>query len=110
MTDGDISKACAGDGGSDGLDVVDDVVGVLANTGLGGDTSGRVTVEILATDGDTDNQLGEIGTVLRDGGLQGSDLVVESVTRGPETEEKSCVGSNGGGNSGNGGVGSTTLL
>lgn len=110
MTDGGISKPCAGDGRSDGLDVVDDVVGVLANTGLGGDTSGRVTVEILTTDGDTNNQAGEVRTVGRDGGLQGGDFVVESVTRGPETEEKSGVCCNGGGNSGNGGVGSSTLL
>lgn len=110
MTDRDTLKLCAGDGGTDGLDVVDDIVGVLANTGLGSDTSGRVTVEILATDRNTNNQAGKVVTVGRDGGLQSSDFVVEGVARGPETEEKSSVLCNGGGNGGDGGVGSSTLL
>lgn len=40
VTDGDMGEACAGDGGSHGLDVIDNVVRVLANTRLGSDTSG----------------------------------------------------------------------
>lgn len=110
VADGDILQAGSSDGGADSLDVLENGVRALANSGLGGDSSGRVTVQILTADRDTDNQLGEVVSVRGDGGLEGSNFVVKGITRGPETEEQSGLLLDSGGNGRDRGVGSTTLL
>jgi hypothetical protein len=110
VADGSIFQASSRDGGADGFDVLENGVRALANSSLGGNASGRVTVQILTTDRDTDNQFGEFVSVGGDGRLQGSNLVVKGIARGPETEEKSSLFLDSGVNGSDRGVGSTTLL
>jgi hypothetical protein len=110
VADGGILQASSRDGGADGLDVFENGVRALANASLGGNASGRVTVQILTADRDTDNQFGELVSVGGNGRLQGSNLVVKGITRGPETEKKSSLFLDSGVNGSDGSVGSTTLL
>lgn len=109
MPDGGVAEAGAGDGLTDALDVSNELLGLGTNSGIGLDTDLRVAVEVLAADGDTDDELGEGVTVLVDGGLQSSDLVVHVSTRCPETEKEGCLFGNGGGDGLDGGVAFTLL-
>lgn len=109
MTDGGAAQGGARDSALDGLDTLDQVLGAHADASIGLNTGDGVTVQILRTDGDTDNQLGEGGTVGADGRSQGSDLVVDVTTGGPETEQQGSLLLNGGLNSLNGSVGGATL-
>lgn len=109
VTDGGAAQGSAGDGRLDLLDVVDQGVGVDTDTGLVLGTSDGVTVEILAADGDTDDQLGEGLAVGVDGGLEGGDLVVDVAAGGPETEQERGLRGNSSGNSLDGVVGGTAL-
>ena len=109
VTDGGAAQLGAGDGRLDVLDAGDQVVRVHADASIGLSTSDRVTVEILATNGDTSDQLGEGLAVGADGGLEGSNLVVDVTAGGPETQQQSNLLLNGGLDSLDGGVGGTTL-
>lgn len=109
VTDGSAAQGGAGDGRLDLLDVGDQQVGVDTNTGVVLGASDRVTVEILATDGDTDDQLGEGLAVGADGGLESGNLVVDVAAGGPETEQEGSVLGDGSGNGLDGVVGGTTL-
>ena len=59
------------------LDVVDELLGLSTGAGLVLDTGWCHTVEVLATDGDTLDKVGESSAVLGNGGLESSDFVVE---------------------------------
>jgi hypothetical protein len=97
----DVADGDLGDGGAlEGLaEVVDEVnkgVGLNTNTTLVLDTGNRVTVEILATDGNTDDEVGQVSAVLLDGLLEGVDLLVDVVSaRGPDTKEDLGLGVDG---------------
>lgn len=60
-------------------DVVDNVIGVGSSSGLGLDASGRDTIEVLAADGDTDQERSQLRAKLLDGGLEGLDLIVKVI-------------------------------
>jgi hypothetical protein len=109
VTDGGTAQGGAGDGGADLVDVVNELGGLNTDTSVGLDTGLRVTVKILAADGDTDDELGEVLTVGVNGGLESGDLVGHATTGGPETEEKGNLFLDGGGDSLNGAVGGATL-
>ena len=110
MTNGDAAQGSARDDRSDLLDIRDKGVGANAKAGIDFLTLRRGPIEIFTTNGNTHNQFGEGVTVLGDGCLEGSQLVVHTTTRGPKTQQQGGVFSNGSGNGGNGRVGSTTLL
>jgi hypothetical protein len=103
------AQAGAGDGRANLLDVGNELLGLDTGAGVGLGAGDRVAVHILATDGDTDDQLGEVITVLADGGLESGDLVGHVTSGGPETEKQLGLLLNGGGDSLNGGVGGTAL-
>jgi hypothetical protein len=109
VTEGNVAQAGAGDSGANLLDVRDELLGLDTGAGVGLGASDRVTVHILRTDGDTDDQLGEVFTVLADGGLESGDLVLHVASGDPETEKQLGLLRNGGGDSLNGGVGGTAL-
>lgn len=109
VTDGSITQAGARDNGANLLDIGDKLLGLYTGTGIGLGTSDGVTVHVLTTDGDTNNELSEILTILADGGLKSSNLIVHVTTRGPETQQQLGLLLNGGRDSLNGGVGGTTL-
>lgn len=56
-------------------DVVDDVCRVGTNTRIVFDASGRLSIEIFATYGKADDEIGKRGAVCLDSGCQGRDLV-----------------------------------
>jgi hypothetical protein len=94
VTNADVLQSCTADSIAGLLNVLDQLgrssAGVLAgNTPLG------VAVEVLTADGDTDDEIGELVTVLLDGGLESADLVVEAgvTSRCPHAEKESglCV-------------------
>ena len=109
MTDGRVAEGGAGDGRADPLDVGDELVRVDADAGVGLDTVDGVAVEVLAADGDADDELGEGVAVLVDGLLEGGDLVVHAAAGGPETEQEGGLLGDGGGDGGDGVVGGTPL-
>lgn len=109
VTDGGIAQAGTGDGGADLVDVVDQLGGLETGTGGGASADGGVTVEILGTDGDTDDQVGEVVTVGVDGGLESGKLVGHGAAGGPETEEKSGLLLDSSGDGLDGAVGGATL-
>lgn len=84
VTDGGSGQRRAGDGRADLLDAVYQVGGRRAHLARG------VSVEILATHRNTDDEAGEFGTVFVDGGFEGRDLIGKGLraTRDPETEEQ----------------------
>jgi hypothetical protein len=86
------SRAC--DRGTDLLDVPDDDGRSDADSRQILRTNNRVAIQVLAPDGNTGNQAGELSSVLGDGGREGGEFVGEIgvAGRGPETEEQSCVG------------------
>jgi hypothetical protein len=94
------------------LNVVDEDLG--AGTGVLTSllANGRVTVQILRTDGDAGNQAIELVAVLVDGLLESSELVVEVCLTGgsPKTEEDAGLGLDSGRNGGNGLIVGVTLL
>lgn len=80
------------------LDVADELVRGRAQAALVLDASWRDTVEILAANRDTDDEVGEVAAVLLDGGLKGVELVCHDLLTGaaPESEEEGCLGVDGG--------------
>lgn len=109
VTDGSTAQRGAGDGGTDLVDVVNELGGLETGASGGSSANGGVAVEILTADGDTDDQLGELITVGADGGLQSGDLVGHGATGGPETEEELGLLLDGSGNGLDGAVGGATL-
>lgn len=97
----DVTEGNLGDGGvleglAEVIDEVDEGIRLNTNTTLVLDTSDGVTVEILATDGDTDDKIGQVSAVLLDGLLEGVDLLVDRVSAGgPDTEEDLGLGVDG---------------
>jgi hypothetical protein len=97
----DVTERNLGDGGvleglAEVVNEVDEGVRLNTNTTLVLDTSNGVTVEILATDGDTNDEIGQLRAVLLDGLLEGADLLVDRVgTGGPDTEEDLGLGVDG---------------
>ena len=111
MADGGLAQAGALDGGTDVLDVLYQNVGVDTRASLGGaGASHRVTVQVLATNRDTDHQLGKLVAVLLDGGLQSGDFVVHATAGGPETQQQRGLLVDSGLDGLGGGVGSASLL
>ena len=98
VADGDFAQGSAGNGRSDLLDVADEFVRRGAGARLGCDSRRGDAVEILAADGDTDDEIGEVCPPLLDGRLESGefslDLAVAS--RGPDSEEKSGILRDGG--------------
>jgi len=99
VTDGGTAQTGAGDGGADLLDVVDEHVGLKTRASIGLGPGDRVTVHVLAANGDTDNILAEVVAVGADGSFESSKLVGHVAAGSPETQQKGGVLSNGGGNS-----------
>lgn len=97
----DVAERNLGDGGvleglAEVVNEVDEGVGLNTDTTLVLDTSNGVTVEILATNGDTNDEVGQLRAVLLDGLLEGADLLVDGVgTGGPDTEEDLGLGVDG---------------
>lgn len=97
----DVAEGNLGDGGAlegraEVVDEVNESIGLDTDTTLVLDTGNGVTVEILTTDGNTNDEVGQLGTVLLDGLLEGADLIVDVVgTRGPDTEEDLGLGVDG---------------
>lgn len=112
VTDGSVAQRGAFDGITDQANVSDDVRGLRTVARLGSDTHGRAAVEILTANRDTDDELCEVGSVLLDGGLEGSDFGLEGTLTagGPETEQQRGVFRNGGGNGRCGLVGGASTL
>lgn len=90
-------KTGSGNGTADLLDVLDEFTGLSTRTGLVFNASGCDTVEILAADRNTNNQVSEGRSVLLDGSLQGNDLIVHIclTSRCPKSKEKGGLGVNG---------------
>lgn len=90
-------EAGALDGIADLVDVVDNGVGISTDVRSRSDALGAVAVEVLASDGDSINDAGEIGAVLLDGACKGSQLALECrlTTRSPETEQQRSLGVDG---------------
>ena len=110
MADGGTAQLGASNGGTDLVDVRDDLIRVGAEASLGLDPVDRVPVQILTADGNTDNQLGQIISVIGNGGLEGGDFVGEVSTGSPQAEQKGDFLGDGGRDSRNGGVGGASLL
>src|SRR5690242_8183035 len=74
------------------LDVVDKKTGLSA--GVAPSAIGRNAVEVLRTNGDTNDQVSESSTVLVNGRLQRSDLVVERLLSSgcPQSKEEGGLG------------------
>jgi hypothetical protein len=85
-------------------DVIDENIRSSTNTRLVLDTSGGDAVEILGSDGQTDDEIGELGAVLLDGGFDGGDLVGHGLLAGggPDSEQELGVGRDGGRDGGDG--------
>lgn len=109
VTDQGAAEGGAGDGRANLLDVVDEDSRLFTDTGVVLGASDRVAVEILATHGDTSHLLAEGAAVLVDGVLQGSNLVVHVAAGSPETQQKTGVFGDGGGNGLDGAVGGASL-
>lgn len=88
VTDRGTAEGGTRDRRADLIDVVDHVLGADTGTGAGLGALHRVTVKVLAADGDTDNQLAEGLAVGVDRRLESIDLVVDVSTRGPQAEQK----------------------
>jgi hypothetical protein len=112
VADGDLAQGGGGKSLSDLLDVADEVVWVCAGARLGVDARRGDAVEILATNGDTDDQVGELRSPLLDGRLESSELSLNlAVTSGgPDTEEEGGILRNGSWDGGDGFVGRATTL
>ena len=79
VTDGGTAQASVLDGITNTADVANKSVGVGAGVLIVLEASGRVAVEILATDRDTNDKIVELVTVLLDGLLESIDLVAEGL-------------------------------
>ena len=69
------TQGCTRQGVLDLCDVVDDFCRVSTHTGIVFDARGRLPIEVFATDGEADDEIGERGAVCLDSGCQGRDLV-----------------------------------
>lgn len=79
------------------LDELGQDIDVGTDAGLVGDTVDRHTVQVLASDGDTDNKVGELLAVLLDGLGEGGELAVDALGAGcPHAEEDLGLGLDGG--------------
>lgn len=88
VADGNLGQRGILEGGLEVVDEADEGLGVGTDTRLVLDTGDGVAVQVLGTDGGTDDEVGELGAVLGDGGLQGVDLLVNVVgAGGPDTEK-----------------------
>ena len=94
VTDGLALKSSAADSITGLLDVFDELLGLSTGAGLVLNTSGGDTVEVLAADGDTLNEVSEGSAVPSNGSLESSDLVVEVglTGGGPHAEEETGLG------------------
>ena len=94
VTNGRIRQRSAGDCLAHLLDVVDQHIGVDARVAVVLLPRHRVTVEILTTDGQTDDQICEVASILVDRALECRELVLEFllVLRCPDTKKHSSLG------------------
>lgn len=83
----------AADGVADLVDALDQVLGG------GADLTGALAVQVLGTDGETDDEVGELVAVLADGLLESGNLVVDGLGAAgdPQTQKEGGLGVNGGG-------------
>lgn len=104
-------RSSTGDGRAHLRDIRGESSGTSSDAGIVGDTSGCDSVKILRSDRNTSNQRCESSAVLGDGSLEGVDLVGDGslTSRGPQTEQKSGLGVDGGLNSRCRAVGRATL-
>ena len=107
----DVADGLVADDRADLVDIVDDRVRTHTDTSIVGNTNGSNTIDILRAHTDACNQVGESAAILRDSGLEGSNLVGKlSVTgRSPQTEQQRSAGADGGGDGGDGAVGGSVL-
>lgn len=93
MTNWGARQCGAGNSLADLADVRDEILGLGSVASLGSNAGGRETVEVLTADGETGDTAGEFITVLLDGTLQGSDLVVNTFLAGrrPDSEKEGGV-------------------
>lgn len=111
MGDFGIGSGGAGKESTNLGNVADEDVGASTDTGRVHDTDGAIAVEILASDGDGLNQVGELGAVGLDSGAEGGELIVEVclTSRSPHSQKKGGVCVDGGGDGGDDSIGSTGL-
>jgi hypothetical protein len=74
MTDRSITQRRTGNDGSNLLDIIGNDVRANSNVRASLNTLRRVTVEILAANRYTDDEITELGTVGRDGALESRDF------------------------------------
>ena len=113
VTNRSLAQAGAVDGGSDLLDVADEGIRVQAGVLASLDADRRVSVEILRSNRDTNNEVPiTLVAVLLDGSLESHDLVAESkvTSRCPNTKEESGLGLDSSGDGLDGEGRSVTLL
>lgn len=97
MSDRNVGDQGVGEGFLELRDEVDNDIGVSTDTSIVGNTGNGVTVQVLATDGHADNQIGKLLAILVKAGLQGIDLVVNGGgARSPDTQQKLGFGLDGG--------------
>ena len=97
MADGDALQQSALDRVTGLLDEVGDDFGVSTHASLVGDTGDGVAVQILAADGDADDQVCKLLAVLLDGLAQGVQVVLDGGCAGaPDAEQHGCVCVDGG--------------
>jgi hypothetical protein len=92
--------------------VVGDSLGLRAKARLGGNSDRGDSVEVLATDRDADDEVGEFGPPLCDGRLEGGDFgLEETVSPGsPEAKKEGCLFGDGSWDSLDGLVGRASTL
>lgn len=94
------ARRSAADQVADLVDVVDEAGWSLTTAAVVLNASRSDAVQVLRSDRDTIDEVGEGGAILVDGVLQGSQLLVERVlaSASPKTEQQSGLGVDGGGN------------
>lgn len=93
MADGHIGETGVGELGLVVLDETDNGAGVGTDASLVGNASDRVTVKILGTDGDTNDQVGKVVAKVGQAGAEGSKLIVDTCgARSPDAQEDGGVG------------------
>lgn len=72
VTDGNMGKRRVGNDGTDLVDVADEIGGLGTGTGEVFNSDGGVSVEVFASDGNANDDVGEVVAVCSDCGIEGS--------------------------------------